>query len=63
MHISKEMVDNFNNKKIKNNNSLNFMKHLFEKLEGFCRFINQDLIEEFYKFPEIEDSNQEIEFQ
>lgn len=56
-------MDNFNNEKIKNNNSLNFMKHLFEKLEGFCRFINQDLIEEFNKFPEIEDSNQEIEFQ
>nr|QXI86317.1 RNA polymerase beta subunit [Gentiana producta] len=33
------------------------------QLEGFCRFINQGLTEELYKFPQIEDTNQEIEFQ
>jgi hypothetical protein len=33
------------------------------QFEGFCRFIDQGLIEELYKFPKIEDTNQEIEFQ
>nr|YP_009495236.1 RNA polymerase beta subunit [Gentiana stipitata]AWO67068.1 RNA polymerase beta subunit [Gentiana stipitata] len=35
------------------------------QLEGFCRFIDQGLTEELYKFPqiEIEDTDQEIEFQ
>ncbi|MQM19122.1 hypothetical protein Taro_052122, partial [Colocasia esculenta] len=33
------------------------------QFEGFCRFINQGLMEEFDKFPKIEDTNQEIEFQ
>nr|YP_010953094.1 RNA polymerase beta subunit [Amorphophallus yunnanensis]WMQ76003.1 RNA polymerase beta subunit [Amorphophallus yunnanensis] len=32
------------------------------QFEGFCRFINQGLMEEFYKFPKIEDTDQEIEF-
>nr|YP_009661346.1 RNA polymerase beta subunit [Amphilophium dusenianum]QBA69201.1 RNA polymerase beta subunit [Amphilophium dusenianum]QCT82597.1 RNA polymerase beta subunit [Amphilophium dusenianum] len=33
------------------------------QFEGFCRFINQGLIEELYKFPKIEDTDHEIEFQ
>nr|AIY56222.1 RNA polymerase beta subunit [Neuwiedia zollingeri var. singapureana] len=33
------------------------------QFEGFCRFINQGLAEEFHKFPKIEDRDQEIEFQ
>ena len=33
------------------------------QFEGFCRFINQGLVEEFHKFPKIEDTDQEIEFQ
>nr|WAB66229.1 RNA polymerase beta subunit [Amana erythronioides] len=33
------------------------------QFEGFCRFINQGLTEEFHKFPKIEDTDQEIEFQ
>nr|QXI89134.1 RNA polymerase beta subunit [Gentiana aristata] len=33
------------------------------QLEGFCRFIHQGLTEELYKFPQIEDTDQEIEFQ
>ncbi|KAL3753851.1 hypothetical protein ACJRO7_001143 [Eucalyptus globulus] len=33
------------------------------QFEGFCRFIDQGLIEELYKFPKIEDTDQEIEFQ
>nr|QFK69444.1 RNA polymerase beta subunit [Ixonanthes chinensis] len=33
------------------------------QFEGFCRFINHGLTEELYKFPKIEDTNQEIEFQ
>ena len=33
------------------------------QFKEFCRFIDQDLIEELYKFPKIEDINQEIEFQ
>ena len=33
------------------------------QFEGFCRFIDQGLTEEFYKFPKIEDTDQEIEFQ
>nr|YP_009535670.1 RNA polymerase beta subunit [Apostasia shenzhenica]AYJ83686.1 RNA polymerase beta subunit [Apostasia shenzhenica]QGW13105.1 RNA polymerase beta subunit [Apostasia shenzhenica] len=33
------------------------------QFEGFCRFINQGLVEEFHKFPKIEDRDQEIEFQ
>uniref|UniRef100_A0A8S0X3V8 DNA-directed RNA polymerase subunit beta n=1 Tax=Spirodela intermedia TaxID=51605 RepID=A0A8S0X3V8_SPIIN len=32
------------------------------QFEGFCRFINQGLMEEFHKFPKIEDTDQEIEF-
>jgi len=32
------------------------------QFEGFCRFINQGLTEEFHKFPKIEDTDQEIEF-
>nr|YP_010977009.1 RNA polymerase beta subunit [Zantedeschia elliottiana]WNZ34158.1 RNA polymerase beta subunit [Zantedeschia elliottiana] len=32
------------------------------QFEGFCRFINQGLMEEFNKFPKIEDTDQEIEF-
>jgi DNA-directed RNA polymerase subunit beta len=32
------------------------------QFEGFCRFIDQGVIEELYKFPKIEDKNQEIEF-
>ncbi|KAL2905968.1 DNA-directed RNA polymerase subunit beta [Bienertia sinuspersici] len=31
--------------------------------EGFCRFIDQGLTKELYKFPKIEDTDQEIEFQ
>ncbi|KAK4733020.1 hypothetical protein R3W88_007281 [Solanum pinnatisectum] len=31
--------------------------------EGFCRFIDQGLMEELYKLPKIEDTDQEIEFQ
>nr|YP_009092675.1 RNA polymerase beta subunit [Eustrephus latifolius]AIR12511.1 RNA polymerase beta subunit [Eustrephus latifolius] len=33
------------------------------QFEGFCRFINQGLSEEFHKFPKIEDGDQEMEFQ
>nr|QYK18804.1 RNA polymerase beta subunit [Pabstiella mirabilis] len=33
------------------------------QFEGFCRFINQGLMEEFHKFQKIEDRDQEIEFQ
>nr|WMQ76986.1 RNA polymerase beta subunit [Chiloschista sp. 128] len=33
------------------------------QFEGFCRFINQGLTEEFHKFKKIEDRDQEIEFQ
>ena len=33
------------------------------QFEGFCRFIDQGLTKELYKFPKIEDTNQEIEFQ
>nr|YP_009407322.1 RNA polymerase beta subunit [Aldrovanda vesiculosa]ASA46280.1 RNA polymerase beta subunit [Aldrovanda vesiculosa]QBC71176.1 RNA polymerase beta subunit [Aldrovanda vesiculosa] len=33
------------------------------QFEGFCRFIDQGLAEELYKFPKIEDTDQEIEFQ
>ena len=33
------------------------------QFEGFCRFIEQGLTEELYKFPKIEDTDQEIEFQ
>lgn len=33
------------------------------QFEGFCRFIDQGLAEELYKFPKIEDRDQEIEFQ
>nr|YP_010716828.1 RNA polymerase beta subunit [Zingiber orbiculatum]YP_010717176.1 RNA polymerase beta subunit [Zingiber yingjiangense]QLD95733.1 RNA polymerase beta subunit [Curcuma flaviflora]WDQ40724.1 RNA polymerase beta subunit [Zingiber orbiculatum]WDQ41072.1 RNA polymerase beta subunit [Zingiber yingjiangense] len=32
------------------------------QFEGFCRFINKGLTEEFHKFPKIEDTDQEIEF-
>nr|YP_010716741.1 RNA polymerase beta subunit [Zingiber neotruncatum]WDQ40637.1 RNA polymerase beta subunit [Zingiber neotruncatum] len=32
------------------------------QFEGFCRFINEGLAEEFHKFPKIEDTDQEIEF-
>ncbi|XP_057968229.1 DNA-directed RNA polymerase subunit beta [Malania oleifera] len=33
------------------------------QFEGFCRFIDQGLTEELYKFPKIGDTDQEIEFQ
>nr|YP_010474101.1 RNA polymerase beta subunit [Corydalis hendersonii]UVH68314.1 RNA polymerase beta subunit [Corydalis hendersonii]WCR63328.1 RNA polymerase beta subunit [Corydalis hendersonii]DBA09313.1 TPA_asm: RNA polymerase beta subunit [Corydalis hendersonii] len=33
------------------------------QFEGFCRFIDQGLMEELYKFPKIEDPDQETEFQ
>nr|YP_009569265.1 RNA polymerase beta subunit [Ceratostigma willmottianum]QBC67102.1 RNA polymerase beta subunit [Ceratostigma willmottianum] len=33
------------------------------QFEGFCRFIDQGLTEELSKFPKIEDSEQEMEFQ
>nr|AVM81992.1 RNA polymerase beta subunit [Adenocalymma acutissimum] len=33
------------------------------QFEGFCRFIDQGLTEELYKFPKIEDRDHEIEFQ
>nr|UHY94513.1 RNA polymerase beta subunit [Euonymus hamiltonianus] len=33
------------------------------QFEGFCRFIDHGLTEELYKFPKIEDTEQEIEFQ
>nr|AVM84255.1 RNA polymerase beta subunit [Adenocalymma schomburgkii] len=33
------------------------------QFEGFCRFIDQGLTEELYKFPKIEDIDHEIEFQ
>nr|YP_010477533.1 RNA polymerase beta subunit [Polystachya adansoniae]UVI17909.1 RNA polymerase beta subunit [Polystachya adansoniae] len=33
------------------------------QFEGFCRFINKGLTEEFHKFQKIEDRDQEIEFQ
>nr|QHN57025.1 RNA polymerase beta subunit [Schoenorchis tixieri] len=33
------------------------------QFEGFCKFINQGLTEEFHKFQKIEDRDQEIEFQ
>lgn len=33
------------------------------QFEGFCRFINQGLTEEFQKFPKIEDRYHEMEFQ
>nr|YP_010250911.1 RNA polymerase beta subunit [Corydalis tomentella]QTW90287.1 RNA polymerase beta subunit [Corydalis tomentella]QTW90561.1 RNA polymerase beta subunit [Corydalis tomentella] len=33
------------------------------QFEGFCRFIDQGLLEELYKFPKIEDPDQETEFQ
>nr|YP_010318473.1 RNA polymerase beta subunit [Tagetes lemmonii]ULC83258.1 RNA polymerase beta subunit [Tagetes lemmonii] len=33
------------------------------QLEGFCRFIDQGLAEELSKFPKIEDTNQEIDFE
>nr|YP_010593667.1 RNA polymerase beta subunit [Elatostema salvinioides]WAJ54344.1 RNA polymerase beta subunit [Elatostema salvinioides] len=33
------------------------------QFQGFCRFIDRGLTEELYKFPKIEDIDQEIEFQ
>ncbi|MFQ6633326.1 hypothetical protein Gotur_010895 [Gossypium turneri] len=33
------------------------------QFEGFCGFMNRDITEELYKFPKIEDTEQEIEFQ
>ena len=33
------------------------------QFEGFCRFIDQSLTEELDKFPKIEDTDEEIEFQ
>nr|YP_010474335.1 RNA polymerase beta subunit [Corydalis benecincta]UVH68622.1 RNA polymerase beta subunit [Corydalis benecincta] len=33
------------------------------QFEGFCRFIDEGLMEELYKFPKIEDPDQETEFQ
>nr|YP_010339429.1 RNA polymerase beta subunit [Pilea penninervis]UNY33726.1 RNA polymerase beta subunit [Pilea penninervis] len=33
------------------------------QFQGFCRFIDRGLTEELYKFPKIEDTDQEIEFQ
>jgi len=33
------------------------------RLEGFCRFVDQGLPEWLFKFPNIEDIDQEIEFQ
>ena len=33
------------------------------QFEGFCRFIDQGLTEELLKFPKMEDTDQEIEFQ
>nr|YP_010286786.1 RNA polymerase beta subunit [Hydrocharis dubia]UKT60900.1 RNA polymerase beta subunit [Hydrocharis dubia] len=33
------------------------------QFEGFCRFINQGLIEEFHKFPKIKDPDQEMQFE
>lgn len=33
------------------------------QFEGFLRFIDEGLLEELEKFPKIEDTNQEIEFQ
>uniref|UniRef100_UPI0030FEB8F1 RNA polymerase beta subunit n=1 Tax=Zippelia begoniifolia TaxID=126646 RepID=UPI0030FEB8F1 len=33
------------------------------QFEGFCRFIGRGLAEELHKFPKIEDTDQEIEFQ
>nr|YP_010464055.1 RNA polymerase beta subunit [Valeriana fauriei]UUL71406.1 RNA polymerase beta subunit [Valeriana fauriei] len=33
------------------------------QFEGFCRFIDQGLVDELSKFPKIEDTDQEIEFQ
>nr|YP_010146231.1 RNA polymerase beta subunit [Euonymus phellomanus]QQO81122.1 RNA polymerase beta subunit [Euonymus phellomanus] len=33
------------------------------QFEGFCRFVDHGLTEELYKFPKIEDTEQEIEFQ
>ena len=33
------------------------------QFEGFCRFIDRGLAEELYKFPKIEDTDHEIEFQ
>ncbi|KAL7144128.1 hypothetical protein ABFS83_08G237800 [Erythranthe nasuta] len=33
------------------------------QFEEFCRFIDQDLTEELYKLPKIEDTDYEIEFQ
>nr|AVM83519.1 RNA polymerase beta subunit [Adenocalymma dusenii] len=33
------------------------------QFEGFCRFIDQGLTEELYKFPKMEDRDHEIEFQ
>ncbi|KAL2922633.1 DNA-directed RNA polymerase subunit beta [Bienertia sinuspersici] len=33
------------------------------QFEGFCWFIDQGLTEELYKFPKIEDTDQEVEFQ
>nr|YP_010712851.1 RNA polymerase beta subunit [Corydalis semenowii]WDA93596.1 RNA polymerase beta subunit [Corydalis semenowii] len=33
------------------------------QFEGFCKFIDQGVMEELYKFPKIEDTDQETEFQ
>nr|YP_010721855.1 RNA polymerase beta subunit [Pilea cavernicola]WDS80925.1 RNA polymerase beta subunit [Pilea cavernicola] len=33
------------------------------QFEGFCRFLDRGLIEELYKFPKMEDTDHEIEFQ
>ncbi|MCQ7013076.1 hypothetical protein M9Y11_19840, partial [Clostridioides difficile] len=33
------------------------------QFEGFCRFIDEGLTEELSKFPKIEDTDHEIEFQ
>nr|QVV41379.1 RNA polymerase beta subunit [Bridelia tomentosa] len=33
------------------------------QFEGFCRFVDQGLTEELHKFPKIENTDQEIEFQ
>ena len=32
------------------------------QFEGFCRFINQGLTEEFHKFPKMEDQEMELKF-
>jgi hypothetical protein len=55
-----DFLINGNFRRWKCGNVYNFNQIQFE---GFCRFIDQGLTEELSKFPKIEDTDQEMEFQ